>query len=77
MEQEANPSRRNMNLLLDVLEVGDDGKCHHDEQRPGTPISEMDRGPGAHLDGILPDSEEGTDDFGKPDEKTDEYERKQ
>jgi len=62
---------------LDVLQVGDNGERHDDQQRPGTPFAEMHGGPGAHLVRVLPDAEEGADVLGEPDEEADQHERDQ
>ena len=66
-----------MNTLLYVLQVCYDCECHDDQQRPRTPLSNMDRRPRTKLIWVLPDVEEGADILGQPDEESDQYERQQ
>ncbi len=58
-----------MDVRLHMLEIGDDGESHNDQQRPGTPFAYVDRRPSAKLIGILPQPEECADVLGKPDKK--------
>ena len=64
-------------MRLDVLQIGDDGEGHDDQQRPGTPFTDVNAGPRTNLIGIAPNAEKRTDVFSQPDEETDEHEGQQ